>query len=104
MKHIFKAQSVIGTFKYVNTAEAGELRRKVEQFVVHNPISNSSWEDYCELRSLRELGRSVETEEEAQAYDVLWDEFCESLDSNGSSKFAMALIVERSVLKIQPWA
>ena len=52
MKSIFKAQSAIGTFKYINTAEAGELRQKIEKFVLHNPISQASWEDYCELRSI----------------------------------------------------
>ena len=71
MLGIFKAQSNIGTFKFSKTAEAAQLRTKVEKFVVHNPVSNASWENYCELRSLREIARSIETEEEAAAYDVL---------------------------------
>ena len=101
---VFKAETAIGKFKFAGTAEAAHLRTRVEKFVVHNPITDSSWNDYCELRSLRELARTIETEEEAQSYDVLWDEFCDALDENGASKFGMALIIERSVLKVEPWA
>ena len=100
----FKAQSQVGTFKFKNSLEGLHLRNKVEKFVAHNPISNTSWDAYCEYRAVRELGHLVNTEEEAQAFDVLWDEFYNSVNENGASKFALGKVVENMVLRIDPWA
>lgn len=114
----FKTQSKIGAFKWENSAEAGALRNKVEKFVAKNPINNQAWHNYAELRALRELAHSIEaplqsyslavrdttpTEEEL-AYDKLWDEFYNSTNPDGSSKFGLARLVEQQVLVIDPWA
>jgi hypothetical protein len=113
----FKAQSKVGVFQWENSAYAGELRRKVEKFAARN-ISNQAWSNYAELRALRELARNMdetlhfdslavrkdhETREQ-QEYDKLWDEFYDSSNPDGSSKFALALVVERMVLRVDPWA
>jgi len=115
---IFKAQSKIGVFQWENSAEAGELRQKVEKFVAKNPISNQAWHNYAELRALREVARSINTSlhsyslnvrtdaptEEELEYDKLWDEFYDAVNPDGSSKFGLARVVEHKIHEIDPWA
>jgi len=112
----FKSQSHIGVFKWESTSEAHVLRHKVE-FVAKNPVSNQAWHNYAELRALRELGKSINGSDfqslnirntvatpEELSYDKLWDEFYNSTNPDGSSKFGLAWTVEQQVLKIDPWA
>lgn len=113
----FKAQSKVGFFQWENSAYAGELRRKTEKFAARN-ISNQSWHNYAELRALRELARDIDgtlnfaslavredtATKEEQEYDELWNKFYNSFNPDGSSKFALALVVERMVLATDPWA
>ena len=114
----FKAQSNIGVFKWENSAEAGILRSKVEKFVAKNPISNQAWHNYAELRTIRELGRSIDGSLDSQSlntrdtiatpeeleFDKIWDKFCNATNPDGSTKFGLARLVEQQVLVIDPWA
>lgn len=113
----FKTQSQVGQFKWESTKEAHILRRKVE-FVAKNPITNQAWHNYAELRTLREIARSINgslsshsldvrdtnpTEEELE-FDKIWDQFCNAINPDGSTKFGLARVVEKQVLVIDPWA
>lgn len=102
---IFKAQSQVGTFKFMKSDEGAQLRRKVEK-MTHSKISDVSWQSYCELRALREIARKIEddADDEFNAYDILWDEFYDAVNPDGSSKFGLARVVEHKVHEVDPWA
>ena len=103
----FKTTAPIGQFRYVNPAEFefvfsdkyGEYRSKVEKRAQHH-FSDEAWGAYTELRLHKAVGKFSDFDDDLlqDKLSKLWDNFC-----NGP-RFGIALVVEQSVLREDPWA
>lgn len=82
-----------------STSRAQKIRNEANLWAskVGVSISDHAWSCYSELRALREEGRALTTESEFQAYDKMWDSFCES------DRFGLAVATQHYVLKVDPW-
>lgn len=107
----FRTKDLIGRFNFNDPVDNLHLRQHVSKFVAGG-ISDNMWHNYEELRALRLEAYSIDETDEAanKEYDIKWNEFCNGLndpDEKGrqSTKFGLALIVERAIHKnVDPWA